>query len=92
MTKPNTLAQYGVTMAPKEFGEYVFNRLKVWDPTIKSSDDLLVNPEVAMHFCRHINSVFCGPGVTLMPDNVILRALIAFRKSGKAKGRLGRLE
>lgn len=92
------LRKYGFPGSPELFRAEVSKNFETFKAVIElhgprdfdkelTADELLLHPQWASDFCRVINRAFRNVLCERLPDDVILRALLAYRKSGKAKKR-----
>lgn len=88
------LSKYGLDMTPERFRENVNHVFFMEMAVLFTIDELLLHPESAVAFCKVVRlrlranrfgNVFDKELVERLPSDVILRALLAHRKSGKAK-------
>lgn len=77
------LESHHIHMTPEQFGRTVWGLLDRWSPGL-SSDALLTNPTKALELCELVRRHFYKSTERPIPEEVILRSLTNFRKTGKA--------
>ena len=72
-------ADFDIPLSREAFTDRVTEEFAALYRDRLSVDELLLHPSEAMHFCDLVRRKYAYYGV---PDNVILRVMIARRKSG----------
>lgn len=75
-------ADYGLALSRQEFLTILGTKFSSHFNDEMTVDELLVKPKEAIKFCILIRAIFCEESLS---DEVILKALVNLRKSGKLK-------
>lgn len=87
MARKPTPQDYGIDMTGAALGERIDRVWKQYRDAKslehRSTDELLVHPADAIAFCDYVRAYIDSR----LPDDLILRSLIAYRKRGAAKNK-----